>query len=222
MSNKEFKDEDIAGLFIPQKSAQDNLLATAAISMIVGSVVLIGIAPSLSQAVRYSLVISVSSLTISLFLLLWFNPRLEMRSKLMKTAVERRVKKVKEDIQEFTKFFYTPLFRTNLINNLQALQSRKIKSKKQFDDLLDEATNKAIEDSEPSSDSRSFTTQMFYRDFFKDMYFMDKKIFHTPLEESYGKLKHFFDIFSFRFRYHFFVVGVVALAFSIITHLLLK
>jgi hypothetical protein len=222
MSKKEVSEEDIVDFFIPKKSIQDDLLATATFSMIVGSIVLIGVAPSLSQAVRFSLAVSVGSLTVSLFLLLWYNPRLETRCKLMKAAAQRRVEKAKEDIQKFTKFFYAPLFKAYLINNLQELQSKKFNSRKEFEEAIRNATDQADEDTKSTPEEKHFTVGLFYKDFLKDMYFMDEKIFHTPLDEDFSKPKHFLDIFSFRFRYHFFVVGVVSLAFSIITHLLLK
>lgn len=221
MNKKELGDEDIVNLFIPRKNVQDNLLATAATGMVIGCIVLIGIAPSLSQAVRIALTTSVSSLTISLLLLLWYKPRLETRSELMRKIAENRVQKLKSDIEKFTKLFYEPLFKASLINNLQVLLTNKFNSKKVFEEAIRKATNRAEEDAD-SQENRKFTAEIFYKDFLKDMFFMDEKVFHTPLDEDYSRIKHFLDIFSFKFRYHFFVIGVVALSFSIIMHLLLK
>jgi len=222
MSTKNVSEKDIVNFFVPKKSPQDSLLVTASVSMIAGTIALTGVTPSLSQVVRFPLAVSVGSLTISLFLLLWYNPRLENRCKLMKHAAGRRVEKAKEDIQKFVKFFYAPLFKAKLISNLQKLQLKKFSTRKEFEKALSSATDRADEATKPSFESDNFTVKMFYKDFLTDMYFMEEKIFHSPLDESYSKLKHFLDIFSFRFRYHFFVVGVVALTFSIITHLLLK
>lgn len=223
MGKKETKEEDLINYFLPKKNSQDNLLATAAISLIVGSIVLISGAPSLSKAIRFLLVISICSLTISFLLLLWYNPRLETRCKLMKKVIKRRIEKVKKDIERFSQLFDAPLFREKIINNLEKLRSKKFNSKEEFNEAVNNAMNKASKDMESESkDQRAFMAELFYKDFMKDTYFMDEKIFHKPLNEDFSKIKHFFDIFSFKFRHQFFVVGVVALIFSIITHLLLK
>lgn len=219
--SKIVSDNDIVKLFIPQKASQDSLLATAAVTMIAGTIAVIGIAPSINQLIRILLSVSIGSLTISLFLLLWYNPRLEKRSKLMKQIVEQRIVKIKEDIRKFTKMYYTPLFKAKLINNLEKLKSKKFSSKKEYDEAVKLSIDQADKETAPTTENKNFALEFFYKDFMTDMYFMDEKIFHTPIDESHSKIKHFLDIFSFKFRYHFFVFGTVTLTFSIIFHLLL-
>jgi len=190
---------DVDGLmssFIPHKSEQDGLLSTASIGIIIGCIVLIGIAPTLSLPVRVSLSISIGCLTIGMFLLLWYNPRLEIRNEKMKSFLNKRIEKTKEDMRSFVRTYEMPLYEHAFMDTFQKLTKKSnIKTKEEYQEVIDKSVESMKAVSESISSKDDIPLRLFYKDLIADLRFWDEKIYHKPLEESNGKLKCYLDIF---------------------------
>lgn len=223
MRTQDISEDELIDKYLPKEKKQDALLITASLAFLTGLITLISSSQSFSAIVVVFLIISIISFCVSIFLLFWYNPRLSLRTEKWKDFLEKRVNKMKKDAEQYAQLYESPLFREKLARKIREHAPKIAGSKKEnFRLIIDRASQEATSEINKDYKKRKeFFANLMYKSFMTDLYFSEEKIYKEPLDEKWSRVKLRADIFAWKARYHFFVIGSISMVFAIVLHLLL-
>ena len=173
----------------------DSYLITVVGMLLLGYVVLFQSYSSTSNLESYLLLISVISLTTSLFALIWKKHRFSVRDDLYKTETKKIINKYVYDIYNFITKVVGPLTKLEYKESKRKPSEREIQEK--YGGVV-EAFVLGI------ATERQNLFQRYYK---------------KPLKEKNAKFKYLLDLFSLKVRYHFVIIGIVSFMFALVFRL---
>lgn len=209
------------------KGQIDKFLITINASILVGYFFVFQIT-SIHTLVKWTLLISLTLLVISLLLLTWNTVRYPIRKKLFDELSEATIKKYSSRIAAFVKEIIVPYSRLKTRNEMSS-KIEKLKTEEEQEALIKivesevqgliEGTVNPIETEGEERATRyvieSFVEQVGHKS--QEDY---NKAFKSPLKENNAKFKYRLDRVSMRTRRHFFASGAVFAILSMFVQVL--
>jgi hypothetical protein len=188
----------------------DNVVIGMCIALIAATTVFFQSIPTYTDALKFTIIVSVASITFCLLLSLWHRVRWPRRDSLFKAKLQEHTQKRNAELTHFYNVTLTPITDRMLKERLASIPTYDPTQIKQEIDIV---INQARQEIEPLANR-------FLQGFSIEFESIREKSLNAPLEEKWARLKYFLDYVATKTRIFLFVIGLLLFLASIILRII--